>query len=119
MQAAGHTPGSVIFFVKLASGTEYLFIGDIAYTESNVVDGVDRTRFVRLLMVDPEDREAVVHQLKAIHQLSKAEPELNIVPAHAEKTIMRLIEGGKLTEGFDLSRPAEEPVTEPVTAAAS
>ncbi|GAB5488021.1 MAG: hypothetical protein Pars2KO_15910 [Parasphingorhabdus sp.] len=108
IKAAGHTPGSVMFFVKLASGAEYLFIGDIAYTESNVVDGVDRSRFIRLLMVDPEDRDAVVHQLKAIHELSKVEPELHIVPAHAEKVILKLLEDRRLIEGFDLREPVSD-----------
>lgn len=107
IKAAGHTPGSVIFYVKLSTGAEYLFIGDIAYTESNVVDGVDRTRFVRFLMVDPEDREAVVDQLKAIHELSKVEPELHIVPAHADLLITRMIDNGAMREGFNILQTFE------------
>ncbi|SIO09126.1 Glyoxylase, beta-lactamase superfamily II [Parasphingorhabdus marina DSM 22363] len=111
--AAGHTPGSVMVFVKLASGQEYLFIGDIAYTEGNVTEGVDRTRLVRLLMVDPEDRGAVVHQLKAIHDLSRAEPDLHIVPAHADGVINRLIDEGQIRLGFSLVQPlAQEEKTD-------
>ncbi|MEO0441077.1 MAG: MBL fold metallo-hydrolase [Pseudomonadota bacterium] len=105
IRAAGHTPGSVIFFVQLAGGKEYLFIGDIAYTEGNVTEGVDRTRLVRMLMVDPEDRGAVVNQLKAIHELSKAEKDLHIVPAHADGVIKRLIDDGDIRLGFSLVQP--------------
>lgn len=106
IKAAGHTPGSVMFFVKLASGTEYVFVGDIAYMESNVVDGVDRTRLVRFLMHDPEDRDAVVNQLSALHGLSKSEPDVKIVPAHADELISRLIANGDFREGFDILQPA-------------
>ncbi|MEM8917744.1 MAG: MBL fold metallo-hydrolase [Pseudomonadota bacterium] len=105
IRAAGHTPGSVIFFVRLSGGMEYLFIGDIAYTERNVTEGVDRTRLVRMLMVDPEDRGAVVNQLKAIHELSKTEKDLHIVPAHADGVINRMIDDGDIRLGFSLMQP--------------
>jgi len=98
--ARGHTAGSVIYYIKLASGDEYLFIGDIAYTESNVVDGVDRARFVRWLMVDPEDRDAVINQLGALHDLTKSEPSLTIIPAHADELLARLMSTGVIKEGF-------------------
>ncbi|MEL6876073.1 MAG: MBL fold metallo-hydrolase, partial [Pseudomonadota bacterium] len=114
IRAAGHTPGSVILFVQLAGGKEYLFIGDIAYTGRNVTEGVDRTRLVRMLMVDPEDRGAVVNQLKAIHELSKAETELHIVPAHADGVINRMIDDGDIRLGFSLVEPLapEENISE-------
>lgn len=114
IRAAGHTPGSVMFFVRLAGGKEFLFIGDIAYTERNVTQGVDRTRLVRMLMVDPEDRDAVVHQLKAIHELSGSEKDLRIVPAHADGVINRLIKNGDIRLGFTLVQPVptEENISE-------
>ena len=105
LPAAGHTPGSVIIFVRLASGDEFLFIGDIAYTRSNVIDGVDRARFVRFLMVDPEDRGAVVNQLSALHALSETHPEIHIVPAHAEPHLRDLIKAGVVHEGFAMPEP--------------
>lgn len=100
--AAGHTPGSVIFYMKLRSGDEYLFIGDIGYTRSNIYDGVDRARFVRFLMVDPENRNAVVHQLRTLHDLTKSEPGIVIVPAHADELLSELMANGSLIEGFAL-----------------
>lgn len=105
IRAPGHTPGSIILFVKLRNGDEYLFIGDIAYTESNVVDGVDRSRVIRFLMVDKEDRDAVVNQLSTIHDLSKTEPDLKIVPAHADKLLTRMIDDVELQRGFIISPP--------------
>ncbi|MEM7358228.1 MAG: MBL fold metallo-hydrolase [Pseudomonadota bacterium] len=92
--AAGHTPGSIMVYVNLASGQEFLFIGDIAYTESNIRDGVDRTRLLRYFMHDPEDREAVINQLSALHNLYHTEPSIIIVPAHADKLLTKLIKNG-------------------------
>ena len=100
IRAQGHTPGSVMFYVRLQSDAEYLFVGDIAYTKSNIEDGVDRARFVRFLMVDPERREAIVNQLRVLHDLSKSEPQLYIVPAHAEELFTEFFANGVLIEGF-------------------
>lgn len=101
--AAGHTPGSVMIYVALASGAEFLFIGDIAYTFSNIKDGVDRPRFLRWLMHDPEDRSAVVKQLSALKNLHQREPEITIVPAHADTLIDQLKEDGVIGSGFNPS----------------
>lgn len=98
----GHTPGSIIVYVKLANGSEFLFIGDIAYTYANVIDGVDRPRFVRYLMHDPEIRKAVVNQLSALNNLLEKEPNIQIVPAHADSLIRSLMRQGKLGEGLNL-----------------
>ena len=103
--APGHTPGSVIFYVKMSYGAEVLFIGDIAYTLENVIKGLDRPRFVRFLMVSPEDRNAVIHQLKALHDLSIDHPDILIVPAHDEKQISLFLEEGVFAEGFFLPAP--------------
>ena len=100
--APGHTPGSVIFYVKMSYGAEMLFIGDIAYTLENVIKGLDRPRFVRFFMVSPEDRNAVIHQLKALHDLSITHPDILIVPAHDEKQISLFLEEGIFAEGFFL-----------------
>jgi len=99
--APGHTPGSIIIYIVLENSREFLFIGDIAYTHSNVEDGVDRARFMRFLMHDPEDRDAVVNQLSALHQISQSEPGILIIPAHASLYIAQLINedviGGKFS----------------------
>ena len=99
--APGHTPGSVIFYVKTSYDAEFLFIGDIAYTLENVTKGRDRPRFVRFLMVSPEDRNAVINQLKALHDLSIAHPEIFIIPAHGAEAINLMVETGVFQTGFD------------------
>lgn len=104
--AEGHTPGSVMFFVKLADGREALFIGDIAWVLSNVTDLKTRPRFVQqFYMVSSEDRDAVADQIRALHDLKAAEPGLTIIPAHDAPVIDGLVASGLLKSQFTVEAP--------------
>jgi glyoxylase-like metal-dependent hydrolase (beta-lactamase superfamily II) len=98
---AGHSPGSEMFYVQAADGTEYLFIGDIAWNMSNIDDLTTRPQLLNLLFFDPpEDRTRTRAQLRALHDLNQAEPGLVIVPAHDRRHVEALIAEGKLAKGF-------------------
>lgn len=103
--APGHTPGSVMFFVKLADGHEFLFIGDIAWAISNVTTPATRPRFVQQFFMKGEDRAAVADEVRALHDLSVAEPALTIVPGHDAKYFEELIAKGLITPGFGVEAP--------------
>jgi glyoxylase-like metal-dependent hydrolase (beta-lactamase superfamily II) len=104
--AEGHTPGSVMFFVKLADGREALFIGDIAWVLSNVSDLATRPRFVQqFYMVSAEDRAAVADQIRALHDLKAQEPALAIIPAHDAPVIEGLVASGLLKTTFKVEAP--------------
>ncbi len=104
--AAGHTPGSVMFFVKLADGREVLFIGDIAWVLSNVTDLKTRPRFVQqFYMASSEDRAAVADQIRALHDLNASEPALTIIPAHDARVIEGLVASGLLKAQFTVEAP--------------
>jgi glyoxylase-like metal-dependent hydrolase (beta-lactamase superfamily II) len=104
--AEGHTPGSVMFFVKLADGREVLFIGDIAWVLSNVSDLKTRPRFVQqFYMVSHEDRAVVADQVRALHDLKASEPNLTIVPGHDAPVIEALVASGLLQAQFTIEAP--------------
>ena len=104
--ADGHTPGSVMFFVRLADGREVLFIGDIAWGLSNVTDLKTRPRFVQqFYMVSREDRAAVADQIRALHDLKASEPGLTIIPAHDAPLIEASIASGLLKAQFTIEAP--------------
>lgn len=93
----GHTPGHLTFYVQLANGREYLMIGDIAWRRSNVADATTRPRFLQQFFFDePEDRAEVQAQIRALHDLSEAEPDLVILPAHDAEQQDRLAAAGLL-----------------------
>lgn len=104
--APGHTPGSVMFFVKLADGREALFIGDIAWVLSNVSDLATRPRFVQqFYMVTSEDRAAVADQIRALHDLKAQETALAIIPAHDAPFLETLVTSGLLQPQFTVEAP--------------
>lgn len=98
--APGHTPGSVIFYVRLADGREALFIGDVAWAISNVTAPATRPRFVQRWFMPYEDRAAVADEVRVLHDLARAEPSLTILPSHDSAYFDRLIAAGFLKSGF-------------------
>jgi hypothetical protein len=85
-------------YVQRADGAEYLFLGDVAWYLVNVERVRERPRVMTAAM--GEDREAVLNQLGAIHQLSSEAPQVHVVPGHDPKVIARLVASGALVQGF-------------------
>ncbi len=104
--AAGHTMGSAMFYVRLADGHEALFLGDIAWAISNVRTPALRPRFVQqFYMNPPEDRAQVAGEIRALYDLSKAEPALTMIPAHDDTYLQELIASGLLKPQFVIDGP--------------
>ncbi|MBI1213041.1 MAG: MBL fold metallo-hydrolase [Alphaproteobacteria bacterium] len=103
--APGHTPGSALFYVRMADGHELLFIGDVAWAISNIRTPAMRPRFVEQFFMSGEDRAAVGDEVRALHDLSAADPALVIIPAHDEAYLRQLIAQGLLKEHFQIDGP--------------
>ncbi|MEL7453139.1 MAG: MBL fold metallo-hydrolase [Pseudomonadota bacterium] len=98
---AGHTEGSQSVFVKLQDGREYLLIGDIVWTMSNIRDLKTRPLLTQYVVFDPnENRAAVKRQVGALNTLAVDEPALIIVPSHDRTHLQNLIAADDLVEGF-------------------
>jgi hypothetical protein len=54
--------------------------------------------------VDP-DRPAVLRQLRALHDVAAANPDLVLVPAHDDAYLRGLVSSGTLSEGFTAPAP--------------
>lgn len=86
--APGHTPGSIIAFVTLPSGTRYALVGDLVWQ----TEGVDLPAQRPFLARDQVDwdaeqvRQGIVH----VHQLQQAIPGLIVVPAHDRRAWEKL-----------------------------
>jgi glyoxylase-like metal-dependent hydrolase (beta-lactamase superfamily II) len=81
--AKGHTPGSVIIFVTLASNKRYALIGDLAWQSEGVDIPAEKPWLPRVLV--GENREPVQQLLVRMHHLQKLMPELTVVPAHDQR----------------------------------
>lgn len=101
--APGHTRGSQVFYVVTADANELLLIGDIVWTMTNIENLKTRPRLLQFVVFDPnEARAAVLRQVRALHDLVAAEPDLIIVPSHDRSYLERLVDGGLLELGFEL-----------------
>ena len=100
-KAAGHSPGSLVFFVRRDDGQEYLFIGDIVWAMSNIDNLKTRPRLLQYMFFEPdEDRKQVLRQVRALHDIAAREPNLIIVPDHDGAHLRKLIKQGALGERF-------------------
>jgi glyoxylase-like metal-dependent hydrolase (beta-lactamase superfamily II) len=97
IKAAGHTPGSQMVFVALASGREHLLIGDATWH----MDGVRQVKGKAAPWVT-EDADAVLDQLRWLNQLSKTDANLVIVASHDEEQHAELVQKKLLTNRLEL-----------------
>jgi len=83
-KAAGHTPGSQMVFVTLASGAEFLFVGDVVWNLDAVTELKYRPRLITDLFLG-EDRAAVLDQIRALRNLHD-EGSVPIIVSHDRRT---------------------------------
>lgn len=78
--APGHTPGSVIVFLALPSGTRYALLGDLVWQTEGITRPAERPWFARRMLGedDAQVREAIA-RIAAIHLRF---PEIHLLPAH-------------------------------------
>jgi glyoxylase-like metal-dependent hydrolase (beta-lactamase superfamily II) len=94
-KAPGHSTGTQLIYVELASGVRYLFVGDIAWTEDNLT--LQRGRPALIALIGKEDRSAVASQVKALAALPK---DVHLVVAHDPVAYKRDLAAGLFHAGF-------------------
>jgi glyoxylase-like metal-dependent hydrolase (beta-lactamase superfamily II) len=87
IKAPGHTPGHQMIYVRLESGSEYLFIGDVAWTLANVTQL--KLRPAATMRRISEDATALGHQLRWIRQVMDQE-KLIVIPSHDDTLLLEL-----------------------------
>lgn len=102
IKAAGHTPGSQMVYVRLATGQEIVLAGDVAWNMS----GIETQRHkpeASTQSFGGEDREAIARQLWWLRDI--AGPQMTVVVSHDAASIETLISRGVLLSGFDFRSP--------------
>jgi glyoxylase-like metal-dependent hydrolase (beta-lactamase superfamily II) len=97
IKAAGHTPGHQIVYVRLASGREHLFIGDVAWTLANVTQL--KLRPAATMRRIGEDSQALMHQLRWVKDTMEQE-KLLIIPSHDDTLLQDLATKQLIGEGL-------------------
>lgn len=98
IKAPGHSPGGQIIYVRRADGTEYLFLGDVAWQMRNIDTLRERPRLVTWLI--SEDRDQVMLELAEINRLHAAEPGIVLIPGHDPEVLTHALSTGLLMKGF-------------------
>lgn len=104
--APSHTPGSQMVFVRLASGREYLFTGDIATMDASWRELRARSRLIGDWFA-PEQRGEVYSWLLTIRALKVQSPDLVVVTGHDVDAALDPLAKNGIIQGF----VAEEPQT--------
>lgn len=86
--APGHTPGSVIIFVTLPSGTRYAFVGDLVYQLEGFTQREERPWLIRRKA--DTDAEGNRKNLLLMIALKERLPDLIIVPAHDVRAFAKI-----------------------------
>src|SRR5262249_20931724 len=100
IKAPGHTPGSQVVYVRLASGKEYLLIGDIAWAMAGVQQRRQKPPSESKKML--EDRASLARELEWIHSVM-TDTSITVVNGHDVQWIDGLIQAGSLKEGLELA----------------
>ena len=87
IKAPGHTPGHQMVYVRVDSGREYLFIGDIAWTLANVTQFKLRPE-VTMRRIN-EYAPALIHQLRWIKEVMEHQ-KLIVIPSHDDRLLQDL-----------------------------
>ncbi len=101
IKAPGHTPGSQMVFVQLADGREVILLGDVAWHLDQIEQLWYRPRLVTDYMLH-ENREQVMSEFRALHDLMRAEPALTLLVSHDVEQRAALIRSGLLGDHFEL-----------------
>ncbi|MDZ4298168.1 MAG: MBL fold metallo-hydrolase [Moraxellaceae bacterium] len=86
--AEGHTPGSVLAFITLPSGTRYLLLGDLVWQAEGITLPAERPWLVRAML--GEDAERVRQHIRHVAAIHQRFPEIKLLPAHDAPAMLEL-----------------------------
>jgi glyoxylase-like metal-dependent hydrolase (beta-lactamase superfamily II) len=96
IRAPGHTPGSQVVYVRLASGREVILSGDVAWNRVGIETETEKPDSASRQMA--EDRGAIAQELVWLHQAERA--GVTVVVSHDGEQLTALARQGVLAEGL-------------------
>ena len=92
IKAPGHTPGSQVVYVKLASGREVILVGDVAWNRLGIETETQKPDSIR------EDRAPIAAELEWLHAAEKA--GVAVVVSHDGDQLAMFAKSGVLQQGL-------------------
>jgi glyoxylase-like metal-dependent hydrolase (beta-lactamase superfamily II) len=97
IKAAGHTPGSVMVYIKLQNGAEFLLVGDVVWNMKSVEQLTGRSWMASLAL--GEDRQVHGWQIRTLYNLYKSDP-VKMIVSHDGEQIEGYIKQGLIGATF-------------------
>jgi glyoxylase-like metal-dependent hydrolase (beta-lactamase superfamily II) len=102
IRAPGHTPGSQMVYVKLASGREVVLVGDVVWHSAGIEMGQQKPDSTSKQM--GEDRVAIGQEIAWLKQ-DVVPAGIAVAVSHDGTELQRLTRQGVLAQGLDLKAP--------------
>jgi glyoxylase-like metal-dependent hydrolase (beta-lactamase superfamily II) len=99
IKAPGHTPGHQMVYVRLGSGREFLFIGDVAWTLAAVTES--KLKPPATMQRINEHAPAIFQELRWVKEVMGQE-KLIVIPSHDDKLLQDLAAKQVIGETFTL-----------------
>jgi glyoxylase-like metal-dependent hydrolase (beta-lactamase superfamily II) len=99
IEAAGHTPGSQMVYVRLQDGQEYLLVGDVVWNSKNLDQLTGRPLLTSLFL--REDRQVHGPQIRTLYNITQNET-IHLVISHDGRQIEAYVQQGLLGSSFEL-----------------
>jgi glyoxylase-like metal-dependent hydrolase (beta-lactamase superfamily II) len=96
IKAPGHTPGSQVVYVRLASGREVILSGDVAFHRLGIETETEKPDSASRHMA--EDRVAIASELAWLHQAERS--GVSVVVSHDGQQLEAFARQGLLSEGL-------------------
>ena len=100
IKAPGHTPGSQMVYVRLASGGEVVLAGDVAWHSSGIEMQRQKPDSIARHLGVIEDRAPIAAELRWLKELTAS--GVTVVVAHDRTRIEALVSRGVLKQGFEV-----------------
>lgn len=100
VELPGYTPGTQLVYALLRDGSELLFVGGVVWSLENVRELTGRPRLVSDWILG-EDREAVLDQIRMLHDLKRREPDLHFIVSKDPVALRRHIRAGRIGARFE------------------
>ena len=103
IKAPGHTPGSQMVYVRVASGSELILVGDVAWMTVGIDQGRQKPLSISQnasVLGVPEQRQMVAAQLEWLRSVKTQ--GVNLVVAHDMGAVDRLVQTGVLRAGLQV-----------------
>ena len=99
IKAPGHTPGPQLVYVRLQSGAEFIFAGDVAWNSAGIEMQRQKPEATLKYYGITEDHNALADELRWLKDVAR---ETTVVVAHDGAQIEALVARGLIASGFDL-----------------